>query len=223
GDSTRTGTSPIRKAFASYSKKFESVERKRDIQCQLERMKKHGTVIKVLAHTQVTNLLLIIREKEKGRRVLDDGFWMLPLVLLVLELHYHTIRCKNGVNHMVLSLAPKFTKSRVLNLSQDKPQLDDNAVETIANNCHDLHDLMAARVCGCGKAASDKALEMQNTYLIPIVVGPNLDMFSQVPMLLFLDIKQTMSVTSSNQTKDLVHPCSESGMRMVEKCDTTYS
>ncbi|GJR28001.1 F-box protein SKP2A-like protein [Tanacetum coccineum] len=45
------------------------------------------------------------------------------------------------MNHMVLSLAPKFTKLRVLNLSQDKPQLDDNAVETSANNCHDLHDL----------------------------------------------------------------------------------
>ncbi|GKE14436.1 hypothetical protein Tco_1422013 [Tanacetum coccineum] len=34
---------------------------------------------------------------------------------------------------MVLSLAPKFTKLRALILSQDKPQLDDNAVETIAN------------------------------------------------------------------------------------------
>ncbi|GJY29356.1 hypothetical protein Tco_0405123 [Tanacetum coccineum] len=40
---------------------------------------------------------------------------------------------KNSMNHMVLSLAPKFTKLRALILSQDKPQLDDNAVETIAN------------------------------------------------------------------------------------------
>ena len=45
------------------------------------------------------------------------------------------------MNDMVLSLAPKFTKLRVLNLRQDKPQLDDNAIETIANNCHDLEDL----------------------------------------------------------------------------------
>nr|GEY16737.1 probable aquaporin TIP-type [Tanacetum cinerariifolium] len=36
--------------------------------------------------------------------------------------------------------------------------IDDNAVETIANNCHDLQ-VMAIRVCGCGKAAFDKALK----------------------------------------------------------------
>ena len=45
------------------------------------------------------------------------------------------------MNNMVLSLAPKFTKLRVLTLRQDKPQLDDDAVETIARNCHDLEDL----------------------------------------------------------------------------------
>ncbi|GJX21464.1 60S ribosomal protein L3-1 [Tanacetum coccineum] len=71
-----------KKAFANYSKKFESVERKRDIQCQLERMKKYGTVIKVLAHTQVTNLLLIIREKEKGRRVLDGNLESFDVVVV---------------------------------------------------------------------------------------------------------------------------------------------
>ncbi|MFS7952774.1 putative F-box domain, leucine-rich repeat domain superfamily, F-box-like domain superfamily [Helianthus anomalus] len=50
--------------------------------------------------------------------------------------------CTNNMNNLVLSLAPKFTNLRVLNLRQkDKPLLDDNAVETIANNCHDLEDL----------------------------------------------------------------------------------
>ncbi|XP_076891224.1 F-box protein SKP2A-like [Bidens hawaiensis] len=50
--------------------------------------------------------------------------------------------CTNNMNNLVLSLAPKFTKLRVINLRQkDKPLLDDNAVETIANNCHDLEDL----------------------------------------------------------------------------------
>ncbi|KAJ0539626.1 putative leucine-rich repeat domain superfamily [Helianthus annuus] len=45
------------------------------------------------------------------------------------------------MNNMVLSLAPKFKNLRGLILRQDKPQLLDNAVEVIANNCHDLEDL----------------------------------------------------------------------------------
>ncbi|KAJ0765566.1 putative F-box domain, leucine-rich repeat domain superfamily, F-box-like domain superfamily [Helianthus annuus] len=49
--------------------------------------------------------------------------------------------CKNNMNNMVLSLAPKFKNLRGLILRQDKPQLLDNAVEMIANNCHDLEDL----------------------------------------------------------------------------------
>ncbi|KAL7176296.1 hypothetical protein ACSBR2_029776 [Camellia fascicularis] len=49
--------------------------------------------------------------------------------------------CKNNMNNLVLSLAPKFTKLQTLILRQDKPQLEDNAVETIANYCHDLQDL----------------------------------------------------------------------------------
>jgi F-box and leucine-rich repeat protein 1 (S-phase kinase-associated protein 2) len=49
--------------------------------------------------------------------------------------------CKNNMNNLVLSLAPKFTKLQTLVLRQDKPQLEDNAIETIANFCHDLLDL----------------------------------------------------------------------------------
>lgn len=45
------------------------------------------------------------------------------------------------MNNLVLSLAPKFTKLQTLVLRQDKPQLEDNAVETIASHCHDLQDL----------------------------------------------------------------------------------
>jgi F-box and leucine-rich repeat protein 1 (S-phase kinase-associated protein 2) len=45
------------------------------------------------------------------------------------------------MNNLVLSLAPKFTKLQTLVLRQDKPQLEDNAVETIASYCHDLQDL----------------------------------------------------------------------------------
>ncbi|KAJ6997993.1 F-box protein SKP2B-like [Populus alba x Populus x berolinensis] len=49
--------------------------------------------------------------------------------------------CKNNMNNLVLSLAPKFTKLQTLVLRQDKPQLEDHAVETIASYCHDLQDL----------------------------------------------------------------------------------
>ncbi|KAL2318380.1 hypothetical protein Fmac_032256 [Flemingia macrophylla] len=49
--------------------------------------------------------------------------------------------CSKNMNNLVLSLAPKFTKLQTLILRQDKPQLEDNAVETIANFCRDLQIL----------------------------------------------------------------------------------
>ena len=42
-----------KKAFTTYSKKFDSEEGKKEVQVQLEKMKKYGSVIRVLAHTQV--------------------------------------------------------------------------------------------------------------------------------------------------------------------------
>ncbi|XP_077213714.1 RNI-like superfamily protein isoform X2 [Tasmannia lanceolata] len=49
--------------------------------------------------------------------------------------------CKDNMNNLVLSLAPKFTKVQVLILRQNKPQLEDDAVVAIANYCQDLRDL----------------------------------------------------------------------------------
>nr|XP_019704024.1 F-box protein SKP2A isoform X4 [Elaeis guineensis] len=49
--------------------------------------------------------------------------------------------CKNNMSSLVQSLAPKFTKLQVLSLRQDRPQLEDSAVETVATFCHDLRDL----------------------------------------------------------------------------------
>ncbi|XP_020580378.1 F-box protein SKP2A [Phalaenopsis equestris] len=49
--------------------------------------------------------------------------------------------CKEHMNNLVLSLAPKFTKLQVLSLRQNKPQVEDTALQTIANYCHDLCDL----------------------------------------------------------------------------------
>jgi len=45
------------------------------------------------------------------------------------------------MNNLVLALAPKFSRLHTLVLRQDKPQLEDNAVETIANFCHELQEL----------------------------------------------------------------------------------
>ncbi|KAL0365094.1 UNVERIFIED_CONTAM: 60S ribosomal protein L3-2 [Sesamum angustifolium] len=42
-----------KKAFTKYSKKLETDEGKKDIQAQLEKLKKYASVIRVLAHTQV--------------------------------------------------------------------------------------------------------------------------------------------------------------------------
>lgn len=44
-----------KKAFAKYSKKLETDEGKKDIQTQLEKLKKYSSVIRVLAHTQVSS------------------------------------------------------------------------------------------------------------------------------------------------------------------------
>ncbi|KAK6114971.1 hypothetical protein DH2020_007240 [Rehmannia glutinosa] len=49
--------------------------------------------------------------------------------------------CKKNMNNLVLSLIPKFTKLQVLILRQDTPQLQDDAVEKIADYCHDLQEL----------------------------------------------------------------------------------
>ncbi|KAF9612180.1 hypothetical protein IFM89_038438 [Coptis chinensis] len=48
---------------------------------------------------------------------------------------------KNSMNNLLLSLAPKFTKLQVLSLRQVKAQLQDDAIEAVANFCHDLQDL----------------------------------------------------------------------------------
>jgi large subunit ribosomal protein L3e len=47
-----------KKAFTKYTKKYETEEGKKDIQSQLEKLKKYATVIRVLAHTQVPKFCL---------------------------------------------------------------------------------------------------------------------------------------------------------------------
>ncbi|KAL9388151.1 hypothetical protein Peur_021275 [Populus x canadensis] len=45
-----------KKAFTKYCKKYESEDGKKDIQAQLEKLKKYCTVIRVLAHTQIRKM-----------------------------------------------------------------------------------------------------------------------------------------------------------------------
>lgn len=46
-----------KKAFTKYSKQYETDEGKKSIQAQLEKIKKYASVVRVLAHTQVTNFV----------------------------------------------------------------------------------------------------------------------------------------------------------------------
>ncbi|KAI3897081.1 hypothetical protein MKX03_009684 [Papaver bracteatum] len=52
-----------KKAFTKYSKKYETNDGKKDIQSQLEKMEKYGTIIRVLAHTQIRKMKGFIADK----------------------------------------------------------------------------------------------------------------------------------------------------------------
>lgn len=49
------------------------------------------------------------------------------------------------MNNLTISCAQKFTKLQVLTLRQIKPQLEDSAVEALANCCYDLRELDLSR------------------------------------------------------------------------------
>ncbi|KAJ1262997.1 hypothetical protein BS78_09G150500 [Paspalum vaginatum] len=58
--------------------------------------------------------------------------------------------CKQNMNNLMISLAHKFTKLQVLALRQTKSQLEDTAVEAVANSCHDLRELDLSGSFGLG-------------------------------------------------------------------------
>ncbi|XP_074302289.1 F-box protein SKP2A-like isoform X1 [Silene latifolia] len=63
-------------------------------------------------------------------------------ICIIMRLWLYFIHwCKNNMNDLVLTLAPNFTRLQTLILRQDKAQLEDNVVETIANFCYDLREL----------------------------------------------------------------------------------
>ncbi|KAG6547008.1 hypothetical protein Mapa_011625 [Marchantia paleacea] len=62
-----------KKAFVKYAKKFNTDEGKKDIQSELERMKKYASVIRVLAHTQVRKLKGIKQKKAHLMEIQVNG------------------------------------------------------------------------------------------------------------------------------------------------------
>ncbi|KAF2320069.1 hypothetical protein GH714_023067 [Hevea brasiliensis] len=62
-----------KKAFTKYSKKFESEDGKKDIQSQLEKLKKHCSVIRVLAHTQIRKMKGLKQKKAHLMEIQVNG------------------------------------------------------------------------------------------------------------------------------------------------------
>ncbi|MCL7035613.1 hypothetical protein MKW94_019869, partial [Papaver nudicaule] len=62
-----------KKAFVKYSKKYETDEGKKDIQSQLEKLKKYCTVIRVLAHTQIRKMKGLKQKKAHLMEIQVNG------------------------------------------------------------------------------------------------------------------------------------------------------
>ncbi|XP_078447246.1 F-box/RNI-like superfamily protein [Wolffia australiana] len=101
--------------------------------------------------------------------------------------------CKNNMNSLLLSLAPKFTKLRVLSLRQNKPQLEDDAVECVATHCRDLRDLDLS-----------KSLKLRDCSLYALAHGcPNLTTLNISGCSAFSDTALAYLVTSCRNLKSL--------------------
>ncbi|XP_010416626.1 PREDICTED: F-box protein SKP2B [Camelina sativa] len=118
-------------------------ETRKELSRCFEKMKMEGYVISEWKDIPVELLMRILSLVDDDRTVIiASGIcsgWRdaVSLALTRLSLSW----CKKNMNSLVLSLAPKFVKLQTLVLRQDKPQLEDNAVEAIANHCHELQDL----------------------------------------------------------------------------------
>ncbi|VVB11493.1 unnamed protein product [Arabis nemorensis] len=62
-----------KKAFTGYAKPYESEDGKKSIQAQLEKMKKYGTVIRVLAHTQIRKMKGLKQKKAHMMEIQING------------------------------------------------------------------------------------------------------------------------------------------------------
>ncbi|GAB2232614.1 hypothetical protein Drorol1_Dr00011655 [Drosera rotundifolia] len=62
-----------KKAFTKYAEKFKSEEGKKDIQAQLEKLKKYSAIIRVLAHTQVKKIKGLKQKKAHIMEIQVNG------------------------------------------------------------------------------------------------------------------------------------------------------
>ncbi|CAN1258416.1 60S ribosomal protein L3 [Linum perenne] len=62
-----------KKAFTKYSKRFETDEGKKDINAQLEKLKKYATCIRVLAHTQIRKMKGLKQKKAHLMEIQVNG------------------------------------------------------------------------------------------------------------------------------------------------------
>ncbi|CAD5333744.1 unnamed protein product [Arabidopsis thaliana] len=62
-----------KKAFTGYAKQYESNEGRKDLQAQLDKMKKYGTVIRVLAHTQIRKMKGLKQKKAHMMEIQING------------------------------------------------------------------------------------------------------------------------------------------------------
>nr|GMC78554.1 60S ribosomal protein L3 [Ipomoea batatas] len=62
-----------KKAFTKYSKKYESEDGKKDIQAQLDKLKKYACVIRVLAHTQIRKMKGLKQKKAHLMEIQVNG------------------------------------------------------------------------------------------------------------------------------------------------------
>ncbi|KAK1301054.1 60S ribosomal protein L3-2 [Acorus calamus] len=62
-----------KKAFTKYSKKFETEEGKKEINSELEKMKKYCSVIRVLAHTQIRKMKGLKQKKAHLMEIQVNG------------------------------------------------------------------------------------------------------------------------------------------------------
>ncbi|CAN7129085.1 unnamed protein product [Brassica rapa subsp. narinosa] len=107
-----------------------------------EKMKMEGVVITEWKDIPVELLMKILNLVDDRTVIIASGVcsgWRdaISFGLTRLSLSW----CKKNLNSLVLSLAPKLVKLQTLVLRQDNPQLEDNAVEAIADHCHELQDL----------------------------------------------------------------------------------
>nr|GMC95556.1 60S ribosomal protein L3 [Ipomoea batatas] len=85
-------------AFVKYSKKYESEDGKKDIEAQLEKMKKYACVIRVLVHTQIRKMKGLKQKKAHLMKIQKDE--MINIIGVTKGKGYEGVVTRWGVTHL---------------------------------------------------------------------------------------------------------------------------